>query len=67
MRKLPKPEEIFLNEMKSMITNFLIEDINYRNGHYENVYDIIRSNKNKAKYILEKMYSMKHLIDFDDV
>ena len=67
MRKRPKPEEIFYNELKLCIENQLIHDPNFKTYWYEN------NNKmhyglflEKAKYILERMEGMKHLILEED-
>lgn len=68
MRKRLKAEEVFYNNLISLIKNTLINDPNFINtiqkqSYYEKKgmlhYDLF---KEKAKYILEEIENMKHLI-----
>jgi len=68
MRKRLKAEEVFYNNLISLIKNTLINDPNFINtiqkqSYYEKKgmlhYGLF---KEKAKYILEEIENMKHLI-----
>ncbi len=68
-----KHSEIFYNDIYSLINNLLINNKNYTNGYYSALYDynsrtqpfnkLLEDTKERAKYILDRMESEKHLID----
>jgi len=70
MRKRQTPEEIFLDQVNSMVKNFFIDNPNFKSGYYygDNILksDIIKDVNSSAKYMLEKIEEMKHLIIYDD-
>lgn len=67
MRKHKKPEDIFLDDITKLIKNFFIDNVNYNNGYYNNKsnYDVINDTKERAKYILDRIERIKHLVDSD--
>ncbi len=69
MRKRHEPEDIFLDCVKKMITNLLINNPNYENDHYGScdAARIIIDTKKRSRLILEKIDDWTHLIKpFDD-
>lgn len=72
MRKRLEPEEVFYNNLITLIKGTLINDPNFKNSWTElNYYD--REKKmgyslflEKAKYILEEIEKTKHLILYDE-
>ncbi len=64
-RKMPEPEEIFLNGIKTLLKNLLITNVNYTNGHYPYSCSTIRmiaDTKERAGYILERIEETEHLV-----
>lgn len=70
MRKRQTPEEIFLDSVKNMVNNFFINNPNFSNGYYHNegMYksDIIKDVNRSAKYLLDRIEDMKHLIIYEE-
>lgn len=72
MRTRPKPEQVFYDSLKRLIENQLIHDPNFiAKGWKDSWYE--RNNElhyglfvKKAKYILEEMENLKHLILWED-
>lgn len=73
MRTRPKPEQVFYDSLKKLIENQLIHDPNFKGKEpwSESWYE--KNNElhyglfvKKAKYILEEMESLKHLILWED-
>ena len=58
MRKKIFPEEEFINRIKSLITNLLIDNINYKNSFRG---DFKADTIERAKYILEEIEKTEHL------
>ena len=62
-------EIIFYDKLKTLITNLLISNKNYTNGYYSNhswdhdVHGLVRDTQERARYILNTMDEIKHLID----
>ena len=67
-RKRPEPEEVFLNSIKQMVRNLLINNPNYTNDEYfknTGVLDtlkLIKDTKNRAEHILQKIDDWEHLV-----
>lgn len=67
MKKI-KPEDIFLQKIKSMIKNLLVENKNYTNNFYLNngrrydYFALLDDTKERASYILQTIEDMEHLI-----
>lgn len=65
------PEEIFLKDIKSLINNLLIDNPNYKNDYYfkgsytMNILKLIKDTKNRAKYILERIDDIEHLVKME--
>ena len=64
-----KQEEIFYNDIKTLIENLLINNKNYRNDYYYDKYrgtfdysKLLDDIKESSEYILERMEREKHLI-----
>ncbi len=59
------PEHLFIDIITKLITNILIKDINWETGHYFKYSsgDLRDVYKNKGKYILEQIESLKHLVN----
>lgn len=74
MRQRPKSEQVFYDTMKRCIENQLIHDPNFKaSGNWGEGSWYERNNKmqyelflEKAKYILEKLEDLKHLILEED-
>lgn len=73
MRTRPKPEQVFYDTVKILIENQLIHDPNFISDGWEQSY-YEKSNElhyglfiKKAKYILEEIESLKHLIIDDSL
>lgn len=74
MRTNPKPEQVFYDALKRCIENQLINDPNFKaTGNWGEGSWYERNNKmhyelflEKAKYILEKLEDLKHLIIYED-
>jgi hypothetical protein len=64
MKKKIKPNQLFYDDVVRLITNLLIDNVNYRNGHYANksAYELRVDVIERSKYILEKLEQEKHLI-----
>jgi len=64
MRRDIEPEDIFLDSVKSMIKNMLIENPNYKTDYYykDNGGDLLEDTKERAKYILAKIDEWEHLV-----
>lgn len=69
MRK-PKPEEVFVEHVKKMINNLLIDNPNYRNNYYyrdsSHIWDywkLLDDTKERARYILEEIEKTRHLVE----
>jgi hypothetical protein len=64
------PEEIFLESIKTLIKNLLINNPNYKNNYYfqnshsdtYNTLKLIDETKERSQYILEKISDWEHLI-----
>ncbi len=62
------PEDIFLKEIKSLINNFFIDNPNYDTDYYfkesetMNTLKLIKDTKERAKYILERIDNIDHLV-----
>lgn len=68
-RNLPKPEDIFLNDIKKLIRNLLIDNSNYVTDYYHkkdgfgcHVNNLLTDTKERAKYILTRISETEHLI-----
>lgn len=70
----PSNEEVFYNDICSLITNLLIDNKNYYNSVYktnsynclyysEEVKQLIRDTQSRARFILERLNNSKHLIN----
>lgn len=70
MKKQIAPEDIFLNEIKTLIRNLLIDNPNYKNHYYSYDYTglslMITDTKDRANYILERIEHIEHLIKDED-
>ena len=58
MRKKTSPEKLFLDRIKMLITNLLIDNINYKNSFRG---DFKADTIERAKYILEEIEKTEHL------
>lgn len=58
------PEDLFLMNIKTLIFNFFINNINYKNGYYsgKTTYDVIRDVKDRAQCILDRIDQIDHLV-----
>ncbi len=72
-KKTTTPEDVFLKDIKDLVRNLLIDNPNYDNGHYYkdttvfNTIQLIKDTKERAKYILERIDALEHLVkDFPD-
>lgn len=69
MHKPQQDSDIFFNNIRSLINNLLINNVNYSNNYYLNDFGfstykkVIFDTQKRAKYILERMESNKHLIE----
>lgn len=69
MGKRLSSEEIFYNDIKTLINNLFIDNPNYKNHYYfkdsdtKNTLRLIKDTKDRAKYIIDRMEQTKHLID----
>jgi hypothetical protein len=63
-RKPLQNEELFLENLVTIINNLLINNINYKNRYYlnKNICDLIDDTKERAQFILDKIKQTKHLI-----
>ena len=70
-RKHPEPEQIFLDHIKRLVKNLLIDNPNYTNDYYWNkgdgrwTYDhekLLADTKKRAEYILEQIDETDHLV-----
>lgn len=71
----PSPEDIFLKDVRTLITNLLIDNPNYKSDYYfkdnnshfneNNTMKLIKDTKDRAKYILERIDSIEHLIKME--
>ena len=65
------PEDIFLKDIKSLINNFFIDNPNYNNDYYfkesdtMNTLKLIKDTKERAKYILERIDNIDHLVKME--
>lgn len=59
MRKNISPEQEFINRIKRLITNLLIDNINYKNSYRG---DFKADTIERAKYILEEIEKTEHLL-----
>ena len=65
------PEDIFLKDIKSLINNLLIDNPNYKNDYYfkesdtMNTIKLIKDTKDRAKYILERIDNIDHLVKME--
>lgn len=65
---MPRPqisaEELFYDGIYTLVSNLLINNVNYKNGYHHggSVGDLIDHTKERASYILERMEHTKHLI-----
>jgi len=69
MRNRPEPEDIFLNSVKSMIENLLINNPNYKSDYYFNggedtldTLKLMNDTQDRARYILKKIKEWDHLV-----
>lgn len=62
MRVTKDPEIIFLENIKALIRNLLIENPNYKNGYYAKGNNYIEDTKERARYILERIEQTEHLV-----
>lgn len=68
MKTALRPEDIFYNRIYRLIDNLLIKNKNYDNSFYRgnSMYpttSLLEDTKERAKYILEEMENMKHLLE----
>lgn len=62
------PEDIFLKDIKTLINNLLIDNPNFKNDYYftksgrDDTVRLINDTKYRAKYILERINTIEHLI-----
>ena len=58
------PEEIFLKDIRTLINNLLINNVNYTNGYYgfNDTYKVIKDTQDRAKYILDRIDAIDHLV-----
>lgn len=67
-RKAQDPQQLFLDTIKNLIKNLLVENINYKNNYYFDAsgrYDYYKFREdtiNRAKYILNRIDEMEHLV-----
>ena len=63
-----EPEDVFLDSLKTMINNLLIENPNYKTDYYykDGGGDLLTDTKERATYILEKIDEWEHLIKWKD-
>lgn len=64
MRKSQEPQELFIDNINTLINNFFIDNINWRSGYYykmsmSEIKDVI---KGQAKYLLEFIDNTRHLV-----
>jgi len=65
-RKITPPEDVFFNSVASMIKEILIDNVNYKTGHYHETGNcMISDTKARAQWVLDKMDDWKHLIKCD--
>jgi hypothetical protein len=57
-------ENLFIDSIKSLITNLFVNNNNYDKGYYldKNSSFIISDTKDKAKFVLDKIDQLTHLI-----
>lgn len=62
--KIITPKKIFLDKIKLLINNLLINNHNYRGIYFRDLskHDLLEDTKIRAKYILEEIEQTKHLI-----
>lgn len=58
------PKRIFLDRIKLLINNLLIDNHNYKGNYFmdSSKYDLLEDTKERAKYIIEEIERTKHLI-----
>jgi len=56
--------EVFYNRIEALIKNILVDNINYKNGYYneKSLHTFKKDTIERSKFILEEMEDMKHLI-----
>ena len=68
VRNRLEPEELFIKSVKDMIRNMFIDNPNLENDYYFEKCDIlntiklIKDNKKRAKYILDEIDEISHLV-----
>ena len=69
MKNRPSPEDIFLNDVKSLIQNLLINNPNYKSDYYSWNHEtrrVVNDTKERATYMLERIDSIKHLVKYEE-
>jgi len=62
------PEQLFFDDIRKLINNLLINNPNFKNGHYYkqghfDSFQFMEDQKERATYIFERMEQEKHLIN----
>lgn len=73
-RVLPEPADVFLDHLKTMVKNLLINNSNYTTGYYYDLQktrgigldEMIRDTKDRANHILEYIEMADHLVKEPD-
>lgn len=68
-RNLSKSEDVFLNDIKKLIKNLLIDNPNYETDYYHkkdgfgcHINNLLTDTKERAKYILTRISETEHLV-----
>jgi hypothetical protein len=67
-----KPHQVFVDEIKTLINAYFVDNNNYEGGHFFNYggvdaayRNLVNYNKEYGKYIIDKIESIKHLVEPD--
>jgi len=73
MSRKQNPEQVFLQHIKVLIRNLLINNKNYRNGYYATGFgghdyiELLNDTKERAKYILDEIEKTEHLLEDKEI
>lgn len=68
MRKAIRPEEVFLDRIKVLIKNLLLDNRNYQGSYYSDrgFTKLLEDTKERAQYILDEIDRTDHLIKHEE-
>ena len=70
MRKRKTDAEAFIEHIKTLIKNLLINNVNYTNRYYYKlnfaIDELIKDTKERGRWVLEQIEQTKHLIGVEE-